>query len=59
MLSKILYFAPTVVAPFVLAIFAMVSAYVWKFNIRRGGLAFDYVIFAIIVIVGLRLGGAI
>ena len=59
MLAKILYYLPMVVAPFVLFIFTMISAYVFKFNLRRGGLGFDYTIFAILVIVGLKLGGAI
>lgn len=59
MLETILYYAPMIVAPFVLCIFTMISAFVLRFNIRRGGLGFDYVIFSIVVIIGLKLGGAI
>lgn len=59
MLQNILYFLPMLVAPFVLLIFTMISAYVLKFNVRRSGLGFDYVIFTLIVLLGLRLGGAI
>lgn len=59
MLEKVLYMAPMIVAPFVLCIFTMISAYVFKFNIRRGGLGFDYFIFTLVVVVGLKLGGAI
>lgn len=57
--ASIIHYAPLVVAPFVLLIFSMVSAYVMKFRLPRGGLGFDYVIFAIVVILGLKLGGAI
>lgn len=58
-IANIIRYAPMVVAPFVLLIFSMVSAYVMKFRLPRGGLGFDYVIFAIVVILGLKLGGAI
>lgn len=59
MIQQILFYAPLVVAPVVLLIFSMVSAYVLKFRVSRGGLGFDYIIFALFVIIGLYLGGAI
>lgn len=58
-LAKIIYYAPLVVAPFVLIVFSMVSAYVLKFRIARAGLGFDYIIFTVIILLGLKLGGAI
>ncbi len=59
LISKIIYYAPLVVAPFVLLIFSMVSAYVYKFRLAKGGLGFDYIIFTVIILLGLKLGGAI
>lgn len=58
-LLTIIQNAPLLVAPVVLAIFGAVSAYVWEFRLHRGGLGFDYIIFAIVVIAGLAFGGAI
>ena len=59
MLNNILYYAPLVVAPFVLLMFSLISAYVMKFRLPRGGLGFDYAIFTLLVVIGLKLGGAI
>ena len=58
-LATIFQWAPLVVSPFVLLMFSMVSAYVFKFRLPRGGLGFDYIIFTIVLVVGLKLGGAI
>lgn len=58
-ISSILHYAPMVLAPFILVVFSMISAYVLKFRLKGGGLGFDYAVFAIVVILCLTLGGAI
>lgn len=58
-LSYVVNNAPLMIAPVILAIFGVISAYVWEFRLHRGGLGFDYIIFAIVVVIGLALGGAI
>ena len=50
---------PLLIAPFILMMFSMISAYVLRFRLPRGGLGFDYIVFTIIVVVALRIGGAI
>lgn len=59
MLSTIITYAPLFVAPFVLFLFSLISAFVFRFRLPKGGLGFDYVIFALVVILGLKLGGVI
>lgn len=59
MIQAIITYAPLFVAPFVLFLFSLISAFVLRFRLPRGGLGFDYVIFSLIVILGLKLGGAI
>lgn len=43
----------------ILILFAIISAYVKRFNIKRSGLSQDYVVFAIMIIIALKMGGAI
>ena len=50
---------PLLVAPAMLMVFSLVSAYVLKFGVSRTGISFDYVLFSIYVILALVLGGAI
>ena len=57
--QTVLHYLPLVVAPVVLALFSLVSAYVFKFGLRGTGISFDYILFALYVIVALILGGAI
>lgn len=59
MISDILAILPLFVAPLVLFIFTLVSAYVFRFRVAKSGLGFDYVIFSFIIILGLWIGGAI
>lgn len=59
MLTTIVAYAPLVVAPFILMLFSFVSAYVMRFRLPRSGLAFDYVLFTLLMVVALMLGGAI
>lgn len=58
-LETVLHYLPLFVAPAVLVLFSIVSAYVLKFGIRRTGIHFDYILFAIFVVLALMLGGAI
>lgn len=58
-IQTIIHYAPIVIAPFVIILFSLISAYVFRFRLPRGGLGFDYIIFSIVVILALRIGGAI
>lgn len=58
-LNAIVSYAPMIVAPFVLILFSLISAYVLKFRLPKGGLGFDYIIFAIVLVLCLTVGGAI
>ena len=57
--KSILQSLPMFVAPFILVIFSMVSAYVFRFGLPRTGIHFDYILFVIVVVVALAIGGAI
>ena len=50
---------PLVVAPFVLIIFSLVTAYVFKFGMPKTNIIPDYLAFVLAVVAGLFLGGAI
>lgn len=50
---------PLLVAPGVLVVFTLVTAYVLKFGLPRTGINFDYILFALVVIVSLVVGGAL
>ena len=56
---EILSIIPIIVAPFVLIIFSLVTAYVLKFGIPKTNIIPDYLSFALAVVAGLLLGGAI
>lgn len=58
-MAQILAMAPLFVAPIILFFFSLVSAYVLRFRISRGGLGFDYIVFTVIIVIALRVGGAI
>lgn len=58
-LGQIFYYAPLFVAPFLLAIFSLISAYVLRFRLPKSGLGFDYMIFTVILVLALKIGGAI
>ena len=57
--TSILSHLPLLVAPIILCIFTLISAYVFKFRRPKGGVGFDYVIFTIMIVLVLYLGGAI
>lgn len=42
-----------------LCCFSMISAYTLKFRIPKSGLGFDYIVFTIILVLSLKLGGVI
>lgn len=50
---------PILIAPVILMMFTMITAYVLKFNIKRSGLGFDYIVFSVLVLVCLYVGGVI
>lgn len=58
-LEQVIKYSPMVVAPIVLMLFSMVSAYVFKFGKSRTGINQDYLLFAFYVIVACYIGGAI
>lgn len=58
-MSEFLDLLPLVVAPFVLVIFSLVSAYIFKFGLPRTNILPDYMVFTIFIVLGLVLGGAI
>lgn len=58
-LQLILNYLPVVIAPVVLIIFSLISAYVFKFGLKHTGINTDYILFSIFVVIALVLGGAI
>lgn len=48
-----------IVAPVLLAVFTLVSAYVMRFSYPNSGIQFDYALFTLYVVVSLASGGAI
>ena len=54
-----LSFVPLILVPLVLAVFSMVSAYVFKFGLPKTGIYFDYVLFTLVLIAAMLVGGAI
>lgn len=59
MLSSILEFLPLIVAPLILLVWSLVSAYVLKFGLRGSGIGMDYIILTALVALALVFGGAI
>lgn len=58
-MQAVLDYAPMVIAPFVLFLFTLISAYVLRFRLPRGGLGFDYIVFTLLLVVALMVGGVI
>lgn len=56
-LQTVLHYLPFVVAPFVLFLFSLVSAYVLKFGLPKTGINFDYILFTFFVVIACLLGG--
>lgn len=56
-MTAFLSFLPMIVAPFVLCIWSLVSAYVFKLGVRGSGIGFDYIVFTLVVVLGCVLGG--
>lgn len=48
-----------IVAPVMMVVWSLVSAYVFRLGLRGSGIGFDYIVFTIIVAVALAAGGAI
>lgn len=59
MLGKILDFLPLLVAPGILMLWSLVSAYVHRLGLKGSGIGLDYIIFTLLVAVALVAGGAI
>jgi len=57
--ALIVKFLPVLLAPGVLIIFSLISAYVFKFSLPRTGIVFDYMVFTVYILIALVLGGAI
>lgn len=58
-MQVILGVLPFIIAPCVLAIFSIVSAYVFRFGMPHTGIIPDYVVFSLFVILAALLGGVI
>lgn len=50
---------PFFVAPFILALFSFISAYVLKFGVRGTGIHADYIMFTFYVVLACLLGGVL
>lgn len=59
MLGTVLGWLSILVAPVIVIIWSLVSAYVFRLGLRGSGIGFDYIVFTIIVAVALVAGGAI
>lgn len=59
MLASILSILPLLVAPFILIVWSLVSAFVFKLGLKGSGIGFDYVVFTLIMAIALLAGGAI
>lgn len=59
MLSNVLEFLPLIVAPLILLVWSLVSAYVLKFGLRGSGIGMDYIILTVLIALALVFGGAI
>lgn len=59
MLEAILEYLPVIVAPFILIIWSLVSAYVFRLGLRGSGIGLDYFIFTLCVVLALVAGGVI
>ena len=58
-LSRIISQLQILSAPLLFVVFSLVTAYVQRFNVDRSGLAADYVMFTILLVVTMYIGGAI
>ena len=59
MLQSVLEFLPLLVAPFILIIWSLVSAFVYRLGLKGSGIGFDYVVFTLIMAIALLAGGVI
>lgn len=59
MLDTLLSALPILVAPFILIVWSLVSAYVFRLGFRGSGIGLDYFIFTLIMVVALKFGGVI
>lgn len=48
-----------IIAPCILVLFSVVSAYVFKFGLSRTGIIPDYIVFSLFVVIALLAGGVI
>ena len=58
-LSTLLFYVQLFTAPLMLAVFSLVTAYVFRFNVQKSGLASDYLLFTILLVITMYIGGAI
>lgn len=59
MLATILDVLPLLVMPFVLLMWSLISAYVFRLGFRGSGIGADYIIFTVIMLIALVRGGVI
>lgn len=59
MIKTLVGYVTIFVAPFILSIFSLISAYVLRFKLKGSGLGFDYIVFSILTLLTLKIGGAI
>jgi len=58
-LKELLYNLPIVVAPLALVLLTLVTAYVFKIGVAKTGIAFDYVLFVLFIVIALVAGGVL
>ncbi len=58
-MKELLYRLPIFVAPLVLVLLDLVTAYVFKIGVAKTGIAFDYILFVLFIVIALVAGGVI
>ncbi len=59
MMNQILEYLPFIVAPFILILWSIISAFVFRLGFKGSGIGLDYMIFTIIIALALLRGGVI
>lgn len=58
-ISVLFYYVQLITAPAMLVVFTLVTAYVFRFNVPKSGLSFDYFLFTLLLVITMYIGGAI
>lgn len=58
-MTELIAMLPLFIAPFILCMFSLITAYVLKFGMRNSGIHFDYMIFVVYILIALLRGGVL